>query len=29
MINRSFDLLDIARYFPEYERTIRHGPHTA
>jgi len=24
MINRSFDLLDIARYFPEYESTIRH-----
>jgi hypothetical protein len=25
MINRSFDLLDIARYFPEYERSIRHS----
>ena len=24
MIIRSFDLLDIARYFPEYEQTIRH-----
>ena len=23
MIIRSFDLLDIARYFPEYESTIR------
>ena len=23
MINRSFDLLDIARYFPEYESSIR------
>ena len=23
MILRSFDLLDIARYFPEYEQTIR------
>jgi hypothetical protein len=23
MIIRSFDLLDIARYFPEYEATIR------
>jgi hypothetical protein len=23
MINRSFDLLDIARYFPEYEASIR------
>jgi hypothetical protein len=23
MINRSFDLTDIARYFPEYEATIK------
>ena len=23
-ILRSFDLLDIAHYFPEYEKTIRH-----
>ena len=23
MINRSFDLLDIARYFPEFESSIR------
>lgn len=26
-ILRSFDLLDIARYFPEYENTIRHAIH--
>jgi hypothetical protein len=24
MILRSFELMDIARYFPEYEKTIRH-----
>jgi hypothetical protein len=27
MIRRSFDLLDIARYFPDYETTIRHMTH--
>ena len=25
MIRRSFDLLDIAFYFPDYEKTIRHA----
>ena len=29
MINRSFDLLDIARYFPEYESSIRRATGTS
>jgi hypothetical protein len=29
MINRSFDLLDIARYFPEYQTSIRRAGGTS